>query len=84
MYFRISNKDYMNIFKLYVIDLQKIFNKAPKLEQKLIVYRGVKTNYHIKLKNKENIFINPFFSSTTLLFDIANNFSGKNGFIQKN
>ena len=83
MYFRISNKDYMNIFKLYVIDLQKIFNKAPKLEQKLIVYRGVKTIYHIKLKNKENIFINPFFSSTTLLFDIANNFSGKNGFIQK-
>lgn len=85
MYYNISVDDYKAIFKLYIADLMNIFNKAPKLTSKLIVYRGVNNDYHLK-KTKEGVFINTFFSSTTFLFDIAYKFLDKNktnGFIQR-
>jgi hypothetical protein len=85
MYKTIPNKDYKEIFKIYITDLMNIFNKAPKLPKGItqVVYRGVKTNYHYT-SQKENVFINPYFSSTSLNFDIALEFAyNTDGFIQK-
>lgn len=82
-YYSINLEDYKTIFKSYIYDLMKIFNKAPKLTSRLIVYRGIKDEYHL-LNKKENIFVNKLFSSTTFLFDVAYKFVDKNkGIIQR-
>ena len=83
MYYSISLADYKAIFKLYITDLMNIFNKAPKLTSKLVVYRGVNNDYHLS-KKKEEVFVNTFFSSTTFLFDIAYKFlDKKKGLMQR-
>jgi hypothetical protein len=78
-----SINDYNPIFISYIKDLMKIFNKAPKLTSKLIVYRGIKDDYHI-LNKKEDVFVNKLFSSTTFLFDVAYRYlDKKKGIIQR-
>jgi hypothetical protein len=78
-----SIKDYNPIFISYIKDLMKIFNKAPKLTSKLIVYRGIKDDYHV-LNKKEDIFVNKLFSSTTFLFDVAYRYlDKKKGIMQR-
>jgi hypothetical protein len=81
-YCSINLDQYKTIFTSYINDLMKIFNKAPKLTSKLIVYRGIKSEYHL-LNKKENIFVNKFFSSTSFLFDVAYKFINSNGIMQR-
>jgi hypothetical protein len=81
-YCSINLDDYKTIFTSYIKDLMKIFNKAPKLTSKLIVYRGIKNDYHL-LNKKEDIFVNKFFSSTSFLFDVAYRFINNKGIMQR-
>ena len=45
---------YLNIIKKYTIDFIKIVKNAPPLQQKLIVYRGVQSDYYTDYINKSN------------------------------
>jgi len=75
-YHSIKLEDYNAIFKSYIKDLMILFNKAPKLKSRLVVYRGIKNDDPI-LNKKEDIYVNKLFSSTTFLFDVAYKFLDK-------
>jgi len=79
-YHNFSMEIYEYVLTLYIEELQEIFKKAPKINHVLYVYRGVEDNYINKevSKNKsKGYFISKRFISTSLIPEIAINYSLK-------
>lgn len=74
-----NNDDYIEILKLYISDLKKIFKKAPILEKELYVYRGIEINYIYNAIIDDNIdsYINNYFLSTSLFINKAYKYTKK-------
>ena len=74
-----NNDDYIEILKLYISDLKKIFKKAPILEKELYVYRGIEINYIYNSIIDDNIdsYINNYFLSTSLFINKAYKYTKK-------
>jgi hypothetical protein len=75
-------KIYKYIFTSYKKELIDIFNKAPKTETPIILYRGVKENYILK-KSIRGYYISNHFSSTSLIAEKAVEYTRKNKIIYK-
>jgi hypothetical protein len=74
---------YNYIFNKYLLEMNSIFKKAPKTTQKLILYRGISSDY-ITSKLKKNFYKNTQFISTSLFIENAINYAtGKNKHILK-
>ena len=65
----------------YIEELKKIFDKAPVLENEMVVYRGVTTMYY--KKDNSDIFYNNTFMSTSLNPNTALGFSYKDCCMKK-
>jgi hypothetical protein len=76
-------KIYEYIFAKYLLEMNEIFKKAPKTTDKLILYRGITSDY-ISSKLKKDFFKNTQFTSTSLFIEKAIGYSsGKNKMILK-
>jgi hypothetical protein len=62
--------------EIYIEDLNRIVKSSPPLKKKLVVFRGVKSDYYLK-GTKDNFYTNKGFVSTTLSTSVALGFSGK-------
>jgi hypothetical protein len=65
----------------YVDDLKKIFDKAPSLDEDMVVFRGVSTMYY--KKDNSDRFYNNTFMSTSLNPNTALDFSAKECCLKK-
>jgi|694.fasta_scaffold38874_3 hypothetical protein len=65
----------------YVDDLKKIFDKAPALDEDMVVFRGVSTMYY--KKDNSDKFYNNTFMSTSLNPNTALDFSAKECCLKK-
>ena len=74
-----NNETWINIFDLYISDLQRIIKNAPPVIKPLIVWRGAKSSrmYNYKKINKEIVNKTTQFNSTSFKLDTAIEFSGK-------
>lgn len=87
MYLQKVKRDanFVNIIKEsveeYINELKIIFNKAPPLDEDMVVFRGVSTMYY--KKDNSDIFYNNTFMSTSLNPNTALDFSGKDCCMKK-
>ena len=67
------------IFDLYILDLQRIISKTPKLTKQVTVWRGAQSTrmFNYKKANKDIYNTTTQFNSTTLSLPIAQDFMGK-------
>ena len=72
-----NEDDYKNILQLYISDLQEIFEKAPKTNKELYVYRGIHINYIYNAIMDDQIdkYNNKYFLSTSLFIDKAHKYT---------
>lgn len=62
------------IFKKYIEELRQLFDKAPRLQHKMLLYRGVNENYVLNKSNK-GYYTTNHFSSTSLFAEKAFNYT---------
>ena len=76
-------KIYEFILRTYLLEMNEIFKNAPKTTDKLILYRGISTDY-ISSKLKKDFYKNSQFTSTSLFIEKAIGYtSGKNKMVLK-
>lgn len=73
---------YKFIFDLYIKELKVIFDKAPRTQNRLVLYRGINENY-VSKQSKKGYYISNHFSSTSLFPEIAYNYTKKKKIILK-
>ena len=65
--------DYINILKLYIIDMNNIFKKVPKIHKDFYLYRGIEINYIYDtiMRDVDKKYNNKYFLSTSLFVENA-------------
>jgi hypothetical protein len=61
---------YDTVFDQYIKEFRQLFDKAPRMQQKLLLYRGIDTNYVLK-KSSKGYYKTNHFSSTSLFAETA-------------
>ena len=81
-YLEFDNEIYKFVFNLYIKELKDLFDKAPKTDKELVLYRGVNENYILQ-NAKRGYYITNHFSSTSLLPEFAYNYTKKKNIMLK-
>lgn len=71
-----STEEYSILFELYIRDLNLIFEKAPKTDKILWLYRGIENDY-ISSETVNNEYINDQYMSTSLFIEKAYEYTTK-------
>jgi hypothetical protein len=66
---------WMKAIEMFTNDLNRIIKNSPPLRKKLVVFRGVKTDYYLT-GSKNKFYKNQGFVSTSLSYRLSRNFAG--------
>ncbi len=69
-YLNFDNDIYTFVFDLYLRELQELFKKAPRTTEKMVLYRGIDTNYILN-KSERGYYKTSHFTSTSLFAEKA-------------
>jgi hypothetical protein len=69
-YLKFDANIYNTVFDQYIKEFQQLFDKAPRMQQKLLLYRGIDANYVLSESSKGYYNTNHF-SSTSLFAETA-------------